>query len=222
MPHPEIDNQTPFALETLYLADEDARPLLVIVCKASFDINRSRVTLAEEQRPVIPAGELWHPEAGVSSYKYEPEAAFIKMATDVVLVGHAWAPKRGTTTLGVGVSVGPVRQVAQVFGERVWYRTLGSVSMTKPQPFDKIPLTYERAFGGMDSTHAAKHGHPFEPRNPVGRGYRHRRGKFEEGTLLPNIEDPRNPIRGQYDAPSPRGLASPPKLGASCRAGGHV
>lgn len=206
MPHPEIDNQTPFELETLFLADEQARPLLVVVIKGTFDLDRESVTLADEQRPVVPEGVVWDPEAEVSSYRFEPESAFTKPSTDVALIGHAWAPKPGTTSLGVGFSVGGVKQVAQVFGERVWYRALGSVSMTKPQSFEKIPLSYERAFGGTDRTYAGKHGHPFEPRNPVGRGYRHRRGKFEEGVLLPNIENPRHIIRDQYDAPPPTGF----------------
>jgi hypothetical protein len=104
------------------------------------------------------------------------------------------------------MSVGPVKQVAQVFGERVWYRALSKVSMTKPQPFETMPLTYESAFGGMDRTHSTQHGHPFEPRNPVGRGYRHRKGKFEEGIRLPNIEDPRCLIRSQHDTPPPVGF----------------
>ena len=38
-------------------------------------------------RSVSLAGQLWG-EPGKSSYKYEPECAFIKPATDVVLIGH--------------------------------------------------------------------------------------------------------------------------------------
>ncbi|WP_281255421.1 DUF2169 domain-containing protein [Cystobacter ferrugineus] len=38
------------------------------------------------------SGESWG-KPGESSYKYEPEGAFIKPATDVALIGHAYAPR---------------------------------------------------------------------------------------------------------------------------------
>jgi hypothetical protein len=85
MGQPEVENQTPFAFEALFLADEEMRPLLVPVVKATYDISERGLSLAGEQLPVNPAGEAYGDPAK-TSYRYEPECAFIKLATDVVLV----------------------------------------------------------------------------------------------------------------------------------------
>jgi len=53
----------------------------------------------DEQAPVNLSGEHWAaPET--SSYKYEPEIAFIKPATDIVLIGHAHAKNRDNGAAG--------------------------------------------------------------------------------------------------------------------------
>ena len=62
-------------------------------------------------------------DAPVSSYKYEPEIALFKPATDVVLIGHAHPPGGGATQVDVGIKVGPVQKVARVFGDRFWLLT---------------------------------------------------------------------------------------------------
>jgi hypothetical protein len=80
------------------------------------------------------------------------------------------------------------------------------VSMTSPEPFEKIPLIYERAFGGWDRSHADPDKHTFESRNPVGTGFRSKHGKWEDGIRLPNLEDPKNPTRNYGDAPPPAGF----------------
>ncbi|HYO67839.1 MAG TPA: DUF2169 domain-containing protein [Archangium sp.] len=205
MGHASIENKTPLVLEPLFLADEEMRPLLTLVVKATYIIGRDGLTLAEEQVPVNVAGEYWGvPEE--SSYRYEPECAFIKVATDVVLVGHAHAPARGTTEVLAGLQVGPVRKMVRVVGERVGFKSMGGISMTKPQPFERMPLLYERAFGGWDKTdpNPAKHG--FEPRNPVGVGFRVSPRHFEEGLRLPNLEDPEQPLQGFGQVVSPAGF----------------
>jgi hypothetical protein len=212
MGHAKVENRTPYVFEALHLVDEEFRPLLVPLVKATFDIGKDgRCTLAppERQVPANLAGEFWGDDPETSSYKYEPEVAFIKPATDVVLIGHAHAPRKDTTEMRVGLRVnlhsGALEKEAVVFGDRVWFRAAGIASATKPRPFEKIPLTYERAFGGWDRSHPDPTKHTFEPRNPVGTGFRGS-GGFEEGLRLPNIEDPRHPIRSLGDRPPPTGF----------------
>jgi len=206
MGHPEVDNKTPFAFEALHLVDEEFRPLLVPLVKATFQIGRNgQCTLAETQIPPDLAGTFWGEDGETSSYKYEPEVAFMKPATDVVVVGHAWAPRKDTTEMRVGVRVGPVSKEALVSGDRVWFRTAGATSTTRPLPFEKIPLVYERAYGGWDRTHPDEHKHTCEPRNPVGVGYRGS-GGFEEGLRVPNVEDLRAPVKSLGDRPPPAGF----------------
>lgn len=190
MGHPKIDNKTPFAFEAIHLADEEARPVVVTVVRATYDIVGNHLAIAEEQAPVPVAGVLHGKDAGTSSYRFEPEFALEKVATDVALVGHAWAPYVGAVESEVSLQVGPVSKAVAVVGERVWVSAAGSAVMTHPRPFEAIPLVYERAFGGWDPTAGTPEKPAFEPRNPVGTGYRSRWGSFEEGVRLPNFEDP--------------------------------
>ncbi|WP_224361974.1 DUF2169 family type VI secretion system accessory protein [Hyalangium versicolor] len=210
MGHPSIDNQTPFALELLALADEEMRPLLVLVAKATYAIRAEGLRLAGEQVPLHVSGVHWgNPEE--SSYRYEPECAFIKPATDVVLVGHAWAHGQRTREVVVSLRVGPVEKSVRVVGNRVWHKSLGFISMTRPEPFDSIPLVYERAFGGWDRTDPDPTLHTFEARNPVGIGFRAEPRTFEEDLPLPNLEDPAHPIErfGQQVPPAGFGFLCP-------------
>jgi hypothetical protein len=206
MGHPAIENKTPYAFEPLFLLDEEARPLLVTLVKATFAIGPDgRCAVAEEQVPVNVAGEPFGEDPEHSSYKYEPEVAFFKPSTDVVMNGHAYAPRAGTTEGQVSLRVGPLQKHARIFGDRIWFRAAGQVSATRPVAFERIPLQYERAFGGWDRTHVDPNRHTCEPRNPVGVSYR-ASGKFEEGVLLPNLEDPKVPMRGYGDRPPPTGF----------------
>jgi hypothetical protein len=87
-----------------------------------------------------------------------------------------------------------------------------------------MPLVYERAFGGKDHTdHDTDHDADAGPkevgaggqgrglaeeRNPVGTGFRRRRGPARGSALrLPNLEDPRRPWRGLGDRPPPAAFA---------------
>ncbi len=78
MGHAEIENLTPFAFETALAADEDGRLLYVPIVKATYALQPDcSLAIAEKQLPVNLGGELWG-EPGISSYKYEPECAFMK------------------------------------------------------------------------------------------------------------------------------------------------
>ncbi|WP_426754857.1 DUF2169 family type VI secretion system accessory protein [Myxococcus sp. Y35] len=205
-----VDNPTPLPFEALALTDEETRPALILIAKATYTIGENGLHFADEQVPVNAAGEFWG-APGESSYRYEPEVALTKVATDVVLLGHAYAPARGTTETLVTLQVGPLKKAVRVVGERTWFRSLGRVSMTKPHPFERISLTWERAFGGWDRSHEDSKKHTFEPRNPVGVGFRASPRHFEEGLRLPNLESPEHPLRefGQSVPPAGFGFTSP-------------
>jgi hypothetical protein len=213
MPHPVIDNATPLVIEPVFLEDEDGRPTLTTVVKATFDIlPRARLVLADVQRPVDAAGTFWGPPE-TSSYRFEPEVTPLKLATDVVVVGHAHAPRAGTTTsMDVGVRVGPVSKGLRVLGERMWYRVGVGHALTAPRPFERIPVQYERAFGGWDRSDPDPSQHACERRNTVGRGFHAARSSAPSAAdlapnmLAPNIEDPAALIEGWRDRPAPAGF----------------
>ena len=61
MPHPTIVNSLPFMFEPLYLADAEGRPILAMVVKATFDLQRN-AQIADNQAPVFLAGSAeWAP-----------------------------------------------------------------------------------------------------------------------------------------------------------------
>ena len=206
MPHPKEDNQTKFALASVFVSNQDAQPLLALIVKASFSFDANgQVALAQSQLPVKVEGSYWgDPEK--SSYKYEPEGTFFKPATDVVLIGSACARNGGVRELTVFFRVGPVEKMVRVTGDRTWIKTLGFERATAPEPFERIPLVYERAFGGWDRSNPEPKKHQFEERNPVGTGFRSRHGKFEEGLRLPNLEMPRLKLSSFYGRPEPAGF----------------
>jgi hypothetical protein len=205
MSAPDINNWTPYAFTPLYLTEEEGRPICAAVVKGTFVIEGGgRVRLADAQIPINLAGKYWG-VPGQSSYRYEPETAFVKLATDVVLVGAAHAPRPGANAVDVHLQVGPLRKVVRVFGDRYWSRGLAGVSMTSAQPFERIPLTYENAYGGWDRTGADAARHSFEPRNPVGNGFA-AKNSFQEGMKLPNLEDPAALIQSHQDTPVPAGF----------------
>lgn len=204
--HSKIDNKTPFAFEALHLLDEQARPILVMVVKATLAIGADgRCKPTEDQLPVNISGEPAGEDPATSSVKYEPEVSFHKVATDVVMNGTAYASRSGTTEMLVSLRVGPLQKQVRVSGERAWYRALGKIGATRPIPFDKIPLTYERAFGGWDRSHADPKRHTYEARNPVGVGHRSS-GIFEENLRLPNLEAPDQLLQRFGDRPAPAGF----------------
>ncbi|HYV46021.1 MAG TPA: DUF2169 domain-containing protein [Myxococcaceae bacterium] len=202
MGQPFIDNATQLVVEPVFLTDEEGRPLFVPLVKATFTIGEGELVLAPKQVPASVAGEPWG-KPGESSYKYEPEAVPPKLATDVALIGHAYAP-RGATEVMVAFQAGPLRKVVRVLGDRGWFKTIGSVGKTSPRPFEKIPLVWERAFGGWDRAPEDPKQHRCEGRNPVGVGFRSSSKHFEEGLKLPNLEDPAEPLEsfGQRVAPA--------------------
>jgi hypothetical protein len=212
MGHPTVENVTPFAVELLFLADEEARPLLVPLVLATYDLVASRgLVLAAKQPGPNLTGERWSKDPQAVSFRIEPTYAFTKPATDVVLVGHAQDNRRRAVELDVVFRVGPVGKVLRVIGDRLWVRSAGAISATKPVPFERIPLCYERAFGGWDRSDRDPARHAFEPRNPVGTGFRAPGSHFEEGVHLPNIENPSDLLHqfGQVVTPTGTGFVSP-------------
>jgi hypothetical protein len=206
MGHAEIENRSPFAFQASFATDEDARPLLVPIVRATYAIQPDgTLRLADKQLPVNLAGECRGDPAD-SSYKYEPEFAFFKPATDVILIGSAHAQKVGCTWVDVRLCVGSFEKRVSVFGDRYWLKSLGIAFMSSPEPFESIPLIYERAFGGWDSSNPDPEKHTYELRNPVGIGFCGKHGRFEEGLRLPNLEDPQCPIMSWADAPPPAGF----------------
>jgi len=217
----ELINQTPYVAALVPGLDLDGRDFVTVSVKAAFELpsparEGAGLEVADEQVPLV-MGDEHFGEPAASSLKYESEVGPPKNGTDVVLVGHAYAPGGSAEVVEAGLQAGPVSKTVYVYGDRRWQRLLGTARPSSPEPFDKMPLVYERAFGGADLSHSDPSRHSCEERNPVGRGYSARGGAArggaargggdsDEALLLPNIEDPANLISRVDDRPAPAGF----------------
>jgi hypothetical protein len=197
----QVDNRTPFAAERGWVRDRNGAEVWLVAAKCTFDILPDGSTkIADDQPPVLRVPEH-HGELGKSSVKYEADLVLTKTSTDVIVVGHAHASRgRPVEQLEAGFRVGPVTKVLRVTGDRTW----SVVGMTRPEPFVKMPLVYERGFGGVD----AKSAHPerdWDWRNPVGTGFAVSRDNVT-GYALPNIEYTSDCVTRWKDRPRPAGF----------------
>jgi hypothetical protein len=182
----------------------DGTPLVVAVVKGSWELGEQGLAPLNEPEPLLLEDRYWG-EAGTSSLAREAETAWHKPGSDVVVIGAAHARRSGDREVMVGLRIGQLSRVAQVFGDRMWFRSFLGGGITRPLPFESIPLVWERSFGGRDPAHEERGRPCFEARNPIGRGFRHRASPRCE-TLLPNVEDPRALLRHFGDRPQPLGF----------------
>lgn len=202
-----IANKTPFAADHAWVVDKDGNKLWMVVVKAAFDIlPDGQCQLSGLSEPVRQAAEP-HGEMGTSSLRYEADLLGVKAATDVLVLGDALAPHgRMVTSLDVGLRVGAVSKRLRVTGDRFWESgVFGGVGMSAPQAFERMPVTYERAYGGWDRSSPDEVEHRLEGRNPVGTGFAVRVENCE-GAKVPNIEYPDQLIESWKDRPRPAGL----------------
>ncbi|WP_086931504.1 DUF2169 family type VI secretion system accessory protein [Agarilytica rhodophyticola] len=206
MAQAKINNNTVCEFATLFANDEQFNPLVTPIIKATFDISPDgKLKFAEKQMPVDLAGK-YTADPETSSYLVEPETAFIKLTTDVVIIGDAISSRGPVQHLLVDIHVGDLHKQMAVFGDRHWIKQTIGYEMSRTTPFETMPLTYENAFGGWDRRHddLAKQG--FEARNTVGKGYFRTDVEHTDALMpLPNIENPNALISDIKDKPEPVG-----------------
>ncbi|ATB51273.1 hypothetical protein MYMAC_006931 [Corallococcus macrosporus DSM 14697] len=204
----DLYNLTPFTAGRFIFLDGTGRESLLVVVKATFALQEGRAVIATAQAPLTLADE-YRGEPARSSLLRASDLAPFKPATDVLLDGFAYTGRRSRTEVLVALQVGTITKGVQVFGERVWDTSFGIPSLSSPRPFERMELTWERAFGGTDDSH------PEYPErceaNPVGRGFRSTRSRRGlDGLPLPNLEDPRAPLRSTRERPLPCGFGPLP------------
>lgn len=202
----ELRNRTPFRVELFPAWDREGREVVLLVVKASFNLNPTgEVALSDEQVPIQYSDEFYG-APGQSSVRYESDLALFKPRADIIVNGTAYASGgRRVKTLVVGVRVGSLSKNLLIYGDRIWRRGILGLSPTSPESFSEMPLVYERSFGGNDTSKKNYSKHEFDNRNPVGRGF-HVHYTGVKGCPLPNIELPQEPIRHWKDKPTPAGF----------------
>ncbi|MFA6012432.1 MAG: DUF2169 domain-containing protein [Desulfobacteraceae bacterium] len=207
-----VKNNTPYTADAVLLPDKDGTIAVAAVIKATFTFSATAILwIAETQLPLCYGDEYWG-EPGISSLRYPTDMVYEKTGTDIIVNGHAYVPGFAPVKESfVTIRVGSFKKSIAIRGDRFFTSHLGFVSKTAPIPFVKMPLRYERAFGGTDTSHPDPSKHGVFNKNPVGVGFRSSRSKTSaKGVALPNIEDVKNPVRTWNDRPEPVGFGCIP------------
>lgn len=194
---------------------------LGIVCKRTYafgddglprllpELDQELVTLARSYYEALDA-------PFVSPFEFDQDTAAFRNATDVVVQGHCHTYGEPRYESLVAIASGDFRREILVTGDRrVEVGPDGQPRFTQPEPFEKLPLRYDRAYGGVDTVALARFSNPtFEElkfarpdwqldrqtpfhykRNPTGRGFLI---EADEESLaaarVPNLSYPFDPV----------------------------
>lgn len=151
-----------------------------------FDIARPYALFTEQALWPMVAEQM--PDGGIF------DKGQLKPKAEIIVAGHALAPGHQPVT-GLRIKAdfaGRSKQLA-VFGDRFWRLTDRGVELVGPTPFDAMPISETRAFGGEG----------FQA-NPRGKGFG-AQPRIDAGldVALPNIELAGNLILSPGDTPQP-------------------
>lgn len=185
-----LTNETPFAAASAWTRDERGAEFWLVAVRAAFDIDPDG-----RQKPAVPQTDV----ARFPAFAEDPATTEMiedgdfyldKAHTDVLVIGHAYTERaEPAERTEVRLKVANIDKTVSVVGDR--FIANGPVAMTVSRPalFQRMPLTWSRAFGGTDSEAKA-----WEAANPVGRGFSTQPTRLE-GELAPNFEYPDAPYR---------------------------
>jgi len=208
----EIENGTQWPAAIMLGNGPDGRPTLTVIIKVTFRFSKEdrKASWDESQLPIAGQDEFYGDDIQ-RGIRIETDMSPYKPGADIVLVGTAHAPQgRAVLTCETALRVGNVAKKVRVYGDRRWIfgsKLALSPTISSPEPFVTMELTYERAFGGID-----EHQGMWCSYNFLGRGYA---GKKKPESLhhkpLPNLEDPGNPIVSWDTNPMPAGYGFWPR-----------
>lgn len=201
----------------------------LLVAKATFLVDTDGSTRIDDQAPVPLFDEDEPTELGVMPRDDVPRR---DPAFEVIVLGQAYGV--GHAQMLVELAVGHHRQSVLVSGDRYWVSASGGGQHSAPKPFETMPMTWERAFGGsaecwIDGESVIDLEHPM---NKYGRGFDAAKLAVDVGKAfdspggyprlhpdyvrwLPNLEHPNTPIRRWSDEPRPYCWATlPTDIGA--------
>ncbi len=205
---PRLVNHTSFAAAVFGILTPQATRHDVVVVAAAFEVLPGRpLRLSDEQPPVRDADQYFG-DPGRSSVRYEGETAWGKPFVDVLVNGTAHAPAgRKVDAILVSLHVGDIAKEVLVTGDRRWRPGLLGATPSSPEPFETMPIIYERAFGGVDTRPADPAKHGAERRNLVGVGFQSAPSQNPDiRTAVANIEYPDQRIWSPRDRPEPAGF----------------
>jgi hypothetical protein len=188
-----LNNSTPFAAERTWVRDQDGAEIWLVAVKGTFIIQPDGKQVLDPKQEEVLRIPVFRGKPETSSLLYECDLLHTKSRTDVFVDGHAYGPKgKPVTCMDVRLKVANLDKRLRVYGDRRWDYGLTDVILSDPEPFTKVPIIYERAFGGTDVKSPDPKEHRWVAENPVGKGFATKKEHIV-GQQAPNIEDPSVP-----------------------------
>lgn len=181
----QLANHTRFAVDRCFARDPRGAEVWLVAVKGTFAIEASGRLDADVAQEPVALGPVYLGAPGRSSLRCDTDLPWTRPGTDVLVVGHACAPhERPATRVRVTLRAGPIDKTLVVVGDRRFRMDAQGLAPSEPAAFVRMPLVYERAFGGDDPVLGAA---SRDPRNPVGVGFASR-PEHLVGAPVPNVE----------------------------------
>jgi hypothetical protein len=183
-----VANTTPYVVEATVLRNPSGTEIFVVVLKGTFFVQPDGTCeVDEEQLPITRIPE-YSAIPGRSSLVCDSDFVPVKLTTDVLLVGHAYAQRGGgSTSVIVHMRVDAVEKRLRVWGDRHWNQGVTGWTASDAMPFARMPIEYERTLGGSIGAPTPDGVWRCDPRNPIGRGFGGTAHRYN-GEALANIE----------------------------------
>ncbi|MCA9151039.1 MAG: DUF2169 domain-containing protein [Planctomycetales bacterium] len=207
-----IQNATPFAVGELLWQAPDGHWKWTIVCKGTWTYAANGDVAPAKVGEPIWADDCVCEQTG--EVLRETDLVPFKPRADVIVIGQAYAD-RGVPCVerDLRLSVGSVTSRLRAIGDRCWKfasRAQLVPALSAAQPWTTIPLSYRRAFGGIDPAAGR-----YCESNPDGAGFI---GALSPQSVherkLPNFEDPLQLIVSWESKPQPVGWGYYPRNAA--------
>lgn len=134
-----VKNQTAYAVKGTWIRNHQGEEIWTVALKATWDILHDGTTsLSAIQTPLYTGQQFQNND---QTLLYDTDFGPTKVATDIVINGHAYAPNgRAVCALNAGLKIGSISRVARIFGARIWDgRQYGP-----PEQYTRIPLCFTK------------------------------------------------------------------------------
>ena len=179
----------------------DGRWQVTVVVKATYVWDQAGKVTGAEPQPIVAMDEFAGDPAS-SGLLRASDLAPMKPKVDVLLVGALAFPRPITQIDSLLVVGTRLQKGVRVFGDRAWLpSTVADLVPSQPRPVTRVPIAWERSYGGGDPEDAKY----LDARNPAGSGVA-RNPKSLHAKPAPNFEDPEKPIGSLVGKPAPIGF----------------
>lgn len=187
---------------------------LAVVTKRTYDVSPDGTCHASEEASPIVDGEPRTSDLDSNLVEADLDVLPPKERTDVIVQGHIHASGSAALQPASLAVARHRKEILAVGDRRCALSATGRLLFSAPEPFDRMPVSFARAYGGRDRVAETVHGNPFAalapflrgtqidphnmsnflyPKNPCGRGYLiEATPAAVEECALPNLEDPRD------------------------------